>query len=62
MTYFNKNQLAIFTSWKDTTETNTHNFCLENKLTTNDYGIITIKIPRKIWAEFDLAEFDLVKK
>ena len=40
-----KNQLAILTSWKGTTETTTHHFCLKNKLTTDGYGRITIKIP-----------------
>ena len=43
----NENQLAILTSWKSTTETNTHNFCSENKVTTDDYGRITIKYHKK---------------
>ena len=32
-------------SWEGTTEANAHNFCPENKVTTDDYGRITIKIP-----------------
>ena len=40
----NEKQLVILTSRKGTTETNTHNFCLENKLTRDDYERITIKI------------------
>ena len=28
-------------------DTHTHNFCLENKLTTDDYGRIAIKILKK---------------
>ena len=39
-----QNQLAILTSSKGTTEKNTHNFRLKNKLTTDDYGKIIIKI------------------
>ena len=50
MKYLNEKELAILTSGKGTTETNTHNFCLENKLITNDYERITIKIPQKIRA------------
>ena len=44
----NENQLPILMIWKGTTKTNTHNFCFENKLTTDDYGGITIKILLKI--------------
>ena len=36
------------TNCKGTTETNTHNFCLENKLTTDNYGRITIKHLKKL--------------
>ena len=32
---------------KGTTETNTHNFCLESKLTAYNYGKYTIKTPSK---------------
>ena len=32
----NENQLPILTSRKGTTETNTHIFCLENKLATDE--------------------------
>ena len=38
------------------TETNTHNFCFENKLITGDYGRITIKIPYMIWEFFVAAQ------
>ena len=30
--------LAMSKDWKGITETNTHNFCLENKLTTKNKG------------------------
>ena len=43
--YLNENQLAIFTNWKGTIETNTHDFFPQNKLTTDNYGRITIKTP-----------------
>ena len=38
--------LAITYSWKDATETN--NFCLESKLTTNNCGKNTTKTPSRI--------------
>ena len=41
----NGNKLAVLTNWKETAQTNAQNFRLENKLTTNDYGRITFKIP-----------------
>ena len=44
-TFKNEKQLATLTSWKGTTETNTPYFCLKDKLTTDDYRRITIKIP-----------------
>ena len=44
----NQNWLGISTSWKGTKETNTHNFCLKNKLTADNYGRITTKTPTKI--------------
>ena len=52
----NENQLVTLTSSKGTTKTNTHSFCFENKLATDDCGRITIKIPQKIWAFFVAAQ------
>ena len=52
----NENQLALLKSWKTTTETNTHDFCLQNKLTADDYGRITIKTLQKIEAYFVAAQ------
>ena len=37
-------------------DTHTHNFCLENKLTTDDYGRIAIKILQKIRGFFVAAQ------
>ena len=44
----NKNQLAISTTWKSTTETNKHNFCLENKL-----QMITWELASKYHEKFE---------
>ena len=44
----NENQLAILMIWKVTKEINTHNFCLENKVTTDDYGRIPSKYHKKL--------------
>ena len=43
-----KNRIAILTSLKGTTEINTHNLCLQKKLTTDWYGRNNIKTPSKI--------------
>ena len=51
-----KDQSTILTSWKGIIETNTYIFCLKNKLTTDDYGIIIIKIPFKTRAFFAAAQ------
>ena len=44
-------QLAVLTSSKDTTKTNTHNFCFENKLTTDQ--MITEELPSKYHKKFE---------
>ena len=41
---FDQNWLPILMSWKSTTETNAHNFCLKNKLTRYNNGRNIIKI------------------
>ena len=41
---------------KGTTETNTHSFCLENKLAADNYGRIVIKKPYKNQAFFVAAQ------
>ena len=53
MAHFKENQLAILTC---TTETNTHSFCLENKLAADNYGRIIIKKPYKNQAFFVAAQ------
>ena len=47
MAHLNQHRLAVLTSWKGTTETNTRNLCLEFKLGTANYGRITVKNPIK---------------